>query len=207
MGRGSSLQNLDSQTISTMATMPNKLPNMPCMQFSSSFMLPFLLPVPYPSPNMLPGPPLCPFIYFFTPAAFARSAKASRRLNFASSMTPAANQYLLPYPSLSLLQLTRISITRKVSRPLNECMTFVWTRSDREETNSADYGRVSQLRRGSDDGVGNEVIDSLPQDHISHYPLILHLPMLQTKDTHGMLLLLDLKNSAINKSPLDYISL
>lgn len=95
VGGRSSLQKLDSQTISTMSTMPNRLPQIchTCQIFhllySSFFFTCHILNQEY-SPCI----PLVSILYFFEPAAFARSAKASRRLNFASSMTPVCSQYL-----------------------------------------------------------------------------------------------------------------
>ena len=40
-------------------------------------------------------------------------------------------------------------------------MSFVCARSNGEESNGRDDGGVGQLRSGSDDGVGDEVIDGL----------------------------------------------
>ena len=58
--------------------------------------------------------------------------------------------------------LTSIGIVGEVSGPLDESRAFELAAGDCVGTNSAHDGGVGQLWLGSDDGVGDIVIDRLP---------------------------------------------
>jgi len=52
-----------------------------------------------------------------------------------------------------------ISITREISRPLNERLSFMVTGSNWEQADSGNDAGVAELRLGRDDGVGYVVVD------------------------------------------------
>lgn len=102
---------------------------------------------------------LCVSIYFFA-ATLARSARASRRLNLASWMTP---MYQVSIDSADRMGwvLTGIRITREVASPLHESTALLLARSDRVAADGAEGARVAELRLGRDDRVSDVVVDGL----------------------------------------------
>jgi hypothetical protein len=99
--------------------------------------------------------------YFFI-ATLERSARASRRLNFASWITPVRIycQLFIHDPKQARAP-TGISIAREVPGPLDECATFILPRGDWVALDRAENGRVGELRLRSDHAVGDEVVDGL----------------------------------------------
>lgn len=103
-------------------------------------------------------------------AAFARSASASRRLNLASSITPAR---IVSRPQSSVKQHcdrygcklkrsqgehTRIGITTEVPTPLHECPSSMWPRRDFEAADSRQSAVIAERRVARDDRICDVVI-------------------------------------------------
>lgn len=108
------------------------------------------------------------------PTAAARSARASRRLNLASSMTPIVCVRVSGRPPVSLgfhglswagpalePRPTSIGIARELAAPLHKRVALVLARRDGEEAHGAQDRRVRQLGRGRYDRVGDVVVDGL----------------------------------------------
>jgi hypothetical protein len=96
---------------------------------------------------------------YFLEATLARSARASRRLNLASWITPTC-------VSLTKLQgwslpLTSIGIAAEVARPCDEGLVLVCAGCDGVYADGGHDGRVGELGLGGDDGVCDEVVDRL----------------------------------------------
>jgi hypothetical protein len=96
-------------------------------------------------------------------------------------------------------------------------MSFVLSRSNREEADSANDRGVAELRLSRDDRVGDVVIDALypiisqyiyPSNSVSSpFPSSLKKVERRVSGTDRMLLQLHLQNGTILESPLDDISL
>lgn len=146
--------------------------------------------------------------YFFV-AAFDRSARASRRLNFASWITPGGS-YQHDVQRSQRAILTSISITREVPSPLHKRAALILAARDRVAAHRRQHTRVRELRLRGDDAVRDVVVDGLPyRQHYDH----LHSPRHCVCrlgiwcSTHTMLLLLHLHLLAILERPRDHIRL
>jgi hypothetical protein len=62
---------------------------------------------------------------------------------------------------------TSISITREIARPLNESLSFVVARRNREQSDRAHDAGVAELRLSGDDRVGYVVVNCLSNIFIS----------------------------------------
>ena len=109
------------------------------------------------------------FIRYFFSAIAARSASASRRLNFASSITPWANITIvsLLYEKQSEQDReggeahTSIRIAREIPRPRHKRTILSLARSDRVAPDCGHDARVREGWLGGDDRVGYEVVNCL----------------------------------------------
>lgn len=100
-----------------------------------------------------------PLEAYFLEAACARSARASRRLNLASWMTPGECQH--KPDGNGGVKLTGIGIAGEVAGPRHVCLTLVLARGDGVHADRGDDRGVGQLGLRRDDAVGDVVVDAL----------------------------------------------
>jgi hypothetical protein len=153
-------------------------------------------------------------------AALARSARASRRLNLASWITPGRKIVLvwvvLLIGRFGRSRLTGIGIAGEVASVLDEGGALVVTAGDGVAADGADDGGVGEGGLGSDDGVGDVVVDGLKRmiglvqhfyDTCKRDETLFALSECKKGSTYGVLLLLDLNLGAVLESPLDNVGL
>ena len=130
-------------------------------------------------------------------------------MNLASSMTPSSpiSHFSVLYISSSRLR-TSISIRREVCRPLHERGSLIWPSGYSVAANCRDDAGIGEGRSRGDDGVCDEVIDSLMgATHQLSIQCRVESGGRTSSISHRVLLLLHFLMSAILEGPLNNVSL
>ena len=93
-------------------------------------------------------------------ATLARSARASRRLNLASWITPIEQRLASCGVNESIVvKHTRIGIAREVASPFDECAFLQLATGDCVTADCASHARVCEFWLRGDDTEGDVVVD------------------------------------------------